>query len=104
MVVSRSLFSRALDVSFSAAMICWRCAGSRPYLNTARFVPNSRWACLHVRMVSGTRRVEVVPHDQVAELEPLVQRWREHFDALRELGAINAQLLRLWRQEQRERS
>jgi len=54
--------------------------------------------------VDGTRRVEVVPHDLVADLEPLVHRWREHFDALRELGAINAQLLRLWRQEQRERS
>lgn len=27
-------------------MICWRCAGSRPCLTMAHFVPNSCWACL----------------------------------------------------------
>jgi hypothetical protein len=32
-----------------------------------------------------------------------VERYREHRDALRELGAINAQLLHLWRLEQRNR-
>ena len=53
--------------------------------------------------VEGDRHVEVIPHDQVAELEPLVKRCREHLDALRELGAINAQLLHLWRLEQRNR-
>lgn len=53
--------------------------------------------------VEGCRHVEVIPHDQIAQLEPLVKRCREHLDALRELGAINAQLLHLWRLEQRSR-
>ena len=53
--------------------------------------------------VEGSRCVEVIPHDQVEKLKLLVERYREHRDALYELGAINAQLLRLWRQEQRNR-
>jgi len=30
----------------TATVVCWRYAGSRPYLNTAHFVPASRRTCL----------------------------------------------------------
>jgi len=53
--------------------------------------------------VDGNRHVEVIPRELVEQLKPLVDRCREHLDALRELGAINAQLLHLWRKEQRNR-
>lgn len=53
--------------------------------------------------VAGTKQVLVVPAASAASLQPLVavgRRWR---DALAELLAINAQLVSLWRQEQRQR-
>ena len=43
--------------------------------------------------IKGHRHVEVVPHTEVPKLEPWVRQYREYLDALRELGAINAQLL-----------
>jgi hypothetical protein len=53
--------------------------------------------------LDGTKHVEVIPEAWVPELEPLVALGREHREALAELMKLNAQLLRLWRQEQRTR-
>ncbi len=51
----------------------------------------------------GKKRVEVLPADLAAELAPLVDQGRELREAVMEVLAINLQLLRLWRQEQRDR-
>ena len=51
----------------------------------------------------GKKHVEVLPKSLVTELRPLVQEGRELREALMEVLAINLQLLRLWRLEQRVR-
>ena len=54
--------------------------------------------------VDGAKKMLVVPNASVPLLQPLVEQGRRWRDALTELLAINAQLLSLWRQEQRQRS
>jgi hypothetical protein len=49
----------------------------------------------------GKKRVEVLPKAMVAELTPLVEQGRRLREAVMEVLAINLQLLRLWRLEQR---
>lgn len=51
----------------------------------------------------GKKRVEVVPAELAKELRPAVEQGRELREALMEVLAINLQLLRLWRVEQRDR-
>ena len=53
--------------------------------------------------VQGNKHVQVVPNAVVPLLRPLVESGREYRDAVAELLAINAQLLSLWRIEQRQR-
>jgi hypothetical protein len=60
-----------------------------------------QWALTY--SVKGTRYVQAVPADAVPELRRLVARGREYRNAVAELLAINAQLLSLWRKEQRGR-
>lgn len=54
--------------------------------------------------VDGTKHTETIPESWVAELEPLITEGRECREALAEMLRLNAELLRLWRQEQRERA
>jgi hypothetical protein len=53
--------------------------------------------------VEGQKHVQAVPAASVAALQPLLLRARVYRDALSELLAINAQLVSLWRQQQRAR-
>jgi len=53
--------------------------------------------------VEGVKDVLVIPAPLVPSLEPVVARGREYRSALTELLAINAQLVRLWRQQQSDR-
>ena len=46
--------------------------------------------------INGQKRVEVISEELAMELKPLVDRGREHREALTELTRLNAQLLRLW--------
>ena len=52
---------------------------------------------------AGKKRVEVLPESLASELAPLVEQGRELREAVMEVLAINLQLLRLWREEQRGR-
>lgn len=54
--------------------------------------------------IEGTKHTEVIPVDWVSELEPLVSQGRECRETLAELLRLNAELFRLWRQEQRVRA
>jgi hypothetical protein len=51
--------------------------------------------------VDGIKRVESIPADLVEHLMPLVEEGRAYRDAVAEIRSINAQLLRLWRLEQK---
>lgn len=51
----------------------------------------------------GKKRVEVLPESLASELAPLVEQGREIREAVLEVLAINLQLLRLWREQQRDR-
>ena len=53
--------------------------------------------------VEGDKRVQVIPTELVVELEPLIARARAYRDAVAEVAAINAQLVSLWREQQRAR-
>jgi hypothetical protein len=52
----------------------------------------------------GKKRVEILPESLALELAPLVAKGRELREAMLEVLAINVQLLRLWRIEQRMRA
>jgi len=54
-------------------------------------------------MVDGKKRVESIPAAWVEEIQPLVVRGREFKEAVAEVFAINAQLLALWRKQQRRK-
>lgn len=51
--------------------------------------------------VDGRRRVEFIPDELAPMLEPVADEARAYRDALHELLTINAQLVTLWRQQQR---
>lgn len=53
--------------------------------------------------VGGEKQVQVIPAASVAALEPLIARARLYRQAVAELGAINAQLVTLWRRQGRVR-
>lgn len=52
-------------------------------------------------MVDGEKRVERVPESWVAAVRRRVEAGREFTDAVKEVLACNAQLLALWRRQQR---
>ena len=51
--------------------------------------------------MDGAKHTEVIPQEWVPQLEPMVAQGRQCREAVAELLKLNAQLLRLWRQEQR---
>jgi len=51
--------------------------------------------------LEGKKRVETLPADLAAELLPLVEQGREVREGVMEVLAINIELLRLWREQQR---
>jgi hypothetical protein len=53
--------------------------------------------------VEGTKHVQVIPAEHVVALQPLLERARHYREALAEHLAINAQLVSLWRVQQRAR-
>lgn len=53
-------------------------------------------------MVDGNKRVERIPAAVVDEIRPLVEEGRAYKDAVAEVFAINAQLLALWRRQQKK--
>jgi len=53
--------------------------------------------------LGGVKHVEPVPMDWAPELRALLEASRRYRDALREMLTINAELLRLYRQEHRVR-
>ena len=54
-------------------------------------------------MVDGRKRVEAIPKDWAVALLRLVEQGREYKKALAEVGAINAQLLALFKQQQKKK-
>jgi len=54
--------------------------------------------------LAGKKRVEVISEELAEKLGPLVDRGREHREALAEIMRINAELLKLWLVEQRKKS
>lgn len=54
-------------------------------------------------MVDGKKRVERIPSEWVDEIRPLVEQGRAYKDAVAEVFAINAQLLALWRNQDRKK-
>ena len=54
-------------------------------------------------MVDGKKRVESIPKDWAETLLRLVDRGREYKNALAEVGAINAQLLALFKQQEKKK-
>lgn len=60
-----------------------------------------QWTLTH--SVNGAKQIESIPAEMVDLLMPLVEKGQAHRDAVNEVRSINAQLLRLWRSEQRER-
>lgn len=53
--------------------------------------------------VEGAKHVEFIPADLVTVLEPLTEQGRAYREALREIMTINAQLVTLFREQQRTR-
>jgi hypothetical protein len=83
----------------SLAQTYRRCG--RPTCHCAAGVGHPQWALTYC--VKGTKYVQALPADVVPELQLLVARGHQYRDAVTELLAINAQLLSLWRKEQRGR-
>lgn len=54
-------------------------------------------------MVEGKKRVEWIPKEWADEILPLVDQGREYKRAVAEVFAINAQLLTLWRKQERKK-
>jgi hypothetical protein len=53
--------------------------------------------------VNGQRHVEFISDELLPQVAPLAERGRAYRDALNELLTINAQLVTLWRKQQRAR-
>ena len=53
-------------------------------------------------MLDGKKVVEWIPKEWVEEIQPLVVEGREYKNAVAEVFAVNAQLFRLWRRQQRQ--
>ena len=54
--------------------------------------------------VNGRRHVEFIPASLLSEVQRLATEGREYREAVAEVATINAQLVSLWRLEERERS
>ena len=53
--------------------------------------------------IAGKKRVETIPDESIVELEGMMARGRTYLDAVAEVRAINAELLRLWKRERRRK-
>jgi len=53
--------------------------------------------------INGQRRVEYLPDDLAAELFSVAEQGRLYREAVDELMTLNAQLVNLWRKQQRPR-
>lgn len=53
--------------------------------------------------VDGQRHVEFIPADLLPVIQPLAEHGRQYRIAVREVMTVNAQLLTLFRQQQRTR-
>jgi hypothetical protein len=53
--------------------------------------------------LGGKKHVEPIPIGWVTQLQPLVEGGRCYREALREVLTVNAELLRLYRQQERKR-
>jgi hypothetical protein len=53
--------------------------------------------------VRGKKHVQVIPVAWVADLAPLIAAARRYRDVVAEVATINAQLVRLWREQRRPR-
>ncbi len=73
----------------------------KPTCHCANGQGHPRWVLSY--SFEGKKRVEVLPESLASELAPLVEQGREYREAVMEVLAINLQLLRLWREEQRDR-
>jgi len=73
----------------------------KPGCRCASGAGHPMWTLTH--SIEGKKHVQVVPDALVSLLGPLVESGRAYRDAVTELLAINAQLLSLWRVEQRQR-
>ena len=54
-------------------------------------------------MVDGKKRVEAIPKDWAVALLRLVEQGREYKKALAEVGALNAQLLAVFKKQQKKK-
>jgi hypothetical protein len=79
------------------AMTYRRCG--KPTCHCATGPGHPRWALTY--SFEGHKRVELVPQSLARELLPLVEQGRELREAVMEVLAINLQLLRLWRENER---
>ena len=71
----------------------------KPTCHCASGQGHPQWALTY--SVEGDKHVLAIPAADVDELEPLLARGRRYREAVAELLAINAQLVSLWRQQQR---
>lgn len=81
------------------AMTYRRCGKSTCHCAEGR--GHVRWELTY--SLEGRKRVELLPESLASELAPLVEQGRKLREAVMEVLAINLQLLRLWREEQRGR-
>lgn len=79
---------------------CRRRCG-KPNCHCAEGSGHAQWSLTFSR--GGVRRVEKVPAHWVADLEKAVLETQEYLDALREVMAINVELLGLARRDERQR-
>ena len=81
------------------AMTYRRCG--KPTCHCAEGPGHPRWTLTY--SFEARKRVELLPEGLAAQLAPLVEQGRQLREAVMEVLAINLQLLRLWRIEQRRR-
>jgi hypothetical protein len=79
------------------AMTYRRCG--KPTCHCAGGQGHPRWALTY--SFEGRKQVELLPESLASELAPLVEQGRQVREAVMELLAINLQLLRLWREDER---
>lgn len=99
-VLSRDFGLPEALVGGSLTLIHRRCG--KPRCRCATGEGHPQWVLTY--SVDGQRHVESIPHDLVEEVAPLVEEGQAFQRAVTELRSINAELLRLWRLEQRERA
>ena len=88
------------DLLGGSLVLGYRSCG-KPACRCAEDDGHPQWTLTY--SVDGTKRVENIPAEMVEALVPLVEKGQGYRDAVNEIRSINAQLLRMWRLEQRAR-